>query len=312
MSKSKDSGSEILTTPPPLSLEELAESTIKSITAKSSNLISFDDFKDIKYETRRTSFLKEKHTKYLDYAYKTVASYKESKGKNELDARPRDFEFSNENLLHCGAHGTNLSAAIGAIIHCNSQVVPGLKLRKLGISPTVGESRGISDLNRKYVSCISLTRCGQDLSGAMKYAQRATGKALSGDHSKAVTDNIPAILFGDGAVRESKGIDGDESDAFWLTSSVSGEVVFKRLNMRIIAVPDEHTDLTKKILEKLGVEDIRVCSFSKLYEHAKFGTRIDMEGLWKASENSLIPSASTGGAASTALVEGGVVKGKSR
>lgn len=235
---------------------------------------------------------------------KTVADYKGTKGEIELDIRPTNFEFETKSLDLCGAHGTNLSSVISSIINCNSQIVPGLKLRKLGIIPSAGESGGTTSLNRKFVSCTGLG--SRQVNGAVNYSKASTANPQS------VSDIIPAVVFGDGAVRESRGIGSKKPDALYPKSDILGEIAFKRLNIRIIAVPDENVDLAKAALAELKVKDIRVCSFSKLREFSRDDQIIDMKGLWRASENSLIPSASPSGASSTALVEAGAVKGGSR
>jgi hypothetical protein len=195
------------------------------------------------------------------------------------------FEFSNKNLENVGAHGTNLSAIINAIANSNSQIVPGIKMRKLGIRPSGGESFGTTDLNRKYVSCISLNFADSKISDALKYAEESSSNFLTKDAS-LFSDVIPCVVVGEAKARSKKFQQetGKHDVIFPVNSDIAMEIAFKRLNIRIIAVEDEYKNLVKEILRELNVSDIKICDSTQLASFLADYENKNVEGLWEISE----------------------------
>lgn len=181
------------------------------------------------------------------YKNTTVSQYRADKNypSSPLDVRPTSIDFKN----FC-AHGTNLSSVISALVHTNQQLVPGVKARKLGVKFDTGENRELtfSDVNRKYVSTVTMNTRTSRLDEAVNYAQLAADKSSSSHRSNRLkSDSIPVVVFGDGA-----------GDLQTINSSVRNEVLFKRVNIRMLAVADGDKEFVEATLRHLNIDDVKV------------------------------------------------------
>lgn len=271
---------------------------INGIKRRFGSEISFNDIAEKNSQQVKLNYdpLKEK---YQNYKYKTVDSYKSDKLQNPLDIRDVNFQFNNHLLDYACCHGTNLSSVIGAITNCNSQIIPGIKLRKLGMIPTTGESSGTTPLNRKYVSTIDLGSNTASFEMAIDYAKESS--SVFTKSRDLVSDHVPCVVIGNAGIRESKGpkfsswdYKNTGEDAFY-TGDIGNEMAVKRLNIRIIAVEDEFYEIAKGCLEKLNVTDIRLSTISRLrtaeaekkkrQNESEFNSaRMDLKSLWESSE----------------------------
>lgn len=201
--------------------------------------------------------------KYRDgaYPFKTVNQYKKAKGyPSRIDVRLLDFDPKKETTrLTVCAHGTSLESVLRAIRRTNMQLVPGIKQIKLtGSLSKTGESGGVTDINRKYVSTVPLWCRSSHYDDVIEYAKAASTKF---NKSTSRESTIPVVAIGDGV--------GETT----VVSNVENEVGFKRVNIRIVACQnieerDQTAALLKKEMQKSGsnadIRNLRLCTFDDL------------------------------------------------
>lgn len=189
--------------------------------------------------------------KYQDSSVKSYIKNKKYPSKKR-DLRPHTFDFDN-----ICAHGTNLSSVVSALIHTNKQLTPGIKATKLGVKIKTGQSGGKSLLNQRYVSTVPAyyQDSNLDLSLAEKYSFNSSRK-LGGYLESFVlpSDTIQILVLGDGIDRGKVTSGGDHQH----------ERVYKRVNIRVVAIEANHKETVLEILKFLDIKDIRVCTFEDL------------------------------------------------
>lgn len=221
--------------------------------------LNFNHYFFNQYQQAHSPTFRSLIAKYRAYPHKTLGEYREAKqyptGK---DIRPQFFDPEGSNIA---AHGTNFETLLRASINCNLQIVPGLKVFKLqGGQSETGESAytGTTHLNCEVVSTVDLRTLTSDFREVKRYAHHAASDFLQGDEN--VFNTTPVIIIGDG-INKSR-----------VSSGISNEVGFKRLNIRIIAFKNEESRKTgiewlRKVRDEFGVSDItslKTCTFKEL------------------------------------------------
>ncbi|MEZ2578453.1 hypothetical protein [Buttiauxella ferragutiae] len=229
--------------------------------------------------------------KYLPYRFNTVGDYKQAKKYPQgIDCRPiLDFEalqikagstvdfMDYDDRLSLCAHGTNLQSVLSAVVHSNLQLIPGIKQIKLcGKLPETGESCGVTKLNRKYVSTVSLKYDHSTYDDVIKYAFSA---ANSFNLSKSYTSKIPVVVLGEGV-----------AEGEYVYSRVHNETVYRRVNIRILAFRNkvELTFAQSELLKMQALRGDREIEGIRLYTYddlraatSEDGFSPDMQKLWK-------------------------------
>ena len=246
----------------PLQLDDktidVARSICRDIQDMVNDKIDLNDVQNSKTKSGYGARHPFKDSSFKKYNQMSVAEYKDISGYpyKSLDLVPRYFQ------LHdlCG-HGTNLTAVISALMHSNGQLVPGIKARKLGAQMTTGVSKGTSIGNQRYVSSVGLGYLTSSITDVKKYAMQAIKK-----NSRLHSDHVPVLVLGDGMV------EGD------VHSNIKNERVFKRLNIRGVAVPADRIPLIEAIKEVLNLPDIKVFKMDD-FKPAAQSHQFEMVGL---------------------------------
>ena len=141
-------------------------------------------------------------------------------------------------------HGTNLYSFLIATKTSDGYLLPlNKQIKRFGLAQTGEQRKGYRPLNRKYISSIGLEFYQSSFKYAIKYSKYNSSSNISSSElfaSQILTDNypepilktyealskIPVVLIGYGASR------GHTS------SGIQHEHVYKRLEVRTVAVPD--------------------------------------------------------------------------
>ena len=197
--------------------------------------------------------------RYHSYPGMTVGEYRQAKNyPSGKDLRPDFFDPKGDNTA---AHGTHLEALLQASVNCNLQLAAGLKSFKLlGKQHESGEGAktGTSHLNCKYVSTVALICLTSSFSDVKKYAKYATSCFLKGNEN--IFNKIPVVVIGDGVSKCN------------VSSDISNEVGYKRLNIRIVAFENEEdknigTQWLRKVRDEFDISEInslKICTYKEL------------------------------------------------
>lgn len=218
--------------------------------------------------------LTKKKNKYIGQtleSYRSLKYEKDIKTKDKKDYRPTINEtglLKEGQSGFCG-HGTTLTSALLAIKHSNKQLVPGFKQTKLGIDTASGESSGVTSLNSKYVSAVDLRGVKSNVGVIIKYANKSVEWSKKRNLQNS---DIPVVILGDGV------------DDINVGSSVANEAGYKRVNIRLLCVPEKEISLIKELLRQQGIKDIKLMSTEKLLENNQKRTKdqpLIFKDLWK-------------------------------
>ncbi|MEG3130073.1 hypothetical protein SC171_17840 [Pantoea cypripedii] len=184
--------------------------------------------------------------KYI-YSHK----YPSARGK---DYYPLKFDANGDNIM---THGTKLAVVLYFLANCNLQIVPAIKqLKLLG---KIHSDIKLTNAENFYQLCSQVLVSRLNLKNCSFFDVKELAR-LAAQSGESFFDKIPIVVIGDGSEPGS------------LFAATEAKSTCKRLNIRILACPDEDAKkITLDCLQKIfditkndRIKNIRVCTWDAL------------------------------------------------